>query len=120
RSGGCIVRGGFVVVLSLLTGCESSTVFSLPGAPGGQAVYASVFPYYIEPCAVSALRKKPGFGFEYRGGSGGHAVVYLNGVCRDSSQGYPVVAMCGDGVPEAEAGVGLSSNGHFSNAAWIA
>jgi len=118
-SGG-LLRGGLVVVLSLLTGCESPTVFSLPGAPGSQALYASLYPYYIEPCAVSALKKKPGFGFEYRGGPGGHAVVYLNGVCRDSKQAYPVVEMCDDRVPEAEAGVGLSSNGHFANAAWVA
>ena len=75
---------------------------------------------YIEPCAVSALKKKPGFGFEYQGGPGGHAVVYLNGVCRDPTQSYPTVQMCDDTVPSGEAGVGLSSNGHFSNAAWIA
>ncbi|HEX4367171.1 MAG TPA: hypothetical protein VH023_10095, partial [Rhodopila sp.] len=118
-SGG-ILRGGVVVVLSLLTGCESPTVFSLPGAPGSEALYASLYPYFIEPCAVSALKKKPGFGFEYRGGPGGHAVVYLNGVCRDPQQAYPVLEMCDDRVPETETGVGLSSNGHFANAAWIA
>lgn len=109
----------FATALSLLTGCQS-TVFSLPGVPGSPAQYASIYPYYIEPCAVSALKKKPGFGFEYQGGPGGHAVVYLNGVCRDPKQDYPTVQMCDDTVPPEETGVGLSSNGHFSNAAWIA
>jgi hypothetical protein len=114
-----VPRYVFATALSLLTGCQS-TVFSLPGAPGDPALYASIYPYYIEPCAVSALKKKPGHGFEYRGGPGGHAVVYLNGVCRDPKQDYPTVEICDDTVPSAEAGVGLSSNGHFSNAAWIA
>jgi hypothetical protein len=105
--------------LSLLAGCDS-TPFSLPGTPDNPAQYASIFPYYIETCAVSAMKKKPGFGFEYRGGSGGHAVVYLNGVCRDPKQSYPTVQMCDDTEPAADEGVGLSSNGHFSNAAWVA
>jgi hypothetical protein len=113
------LRFAVTAALSLLTGCES-TVFSLPGGPNDRAQYASIYPYYIETCAVSALKKKPGFGFEYQGGAGGHAVIYLNGVCRDSKQSYPVVQICDDTVPSEESGVGLSSNGHFSNAAWIA
>jgi hypothetical protein len=114
-----ILRYTLTATLSLLTGCES-TVFSLPGPPSDRAQYASIYPYYIETCALSALKKKPGFGFEYRGGSGGHAVIFLNGVCRDSKQSYPVVQICDDTAPSEESGVGLSSNGHFSNAAWVA
>ena len=106
-------------MLSLLAGCEN-TRFSLPGSPDDPAVYSSIFPDYIEVCALSGMKKKPGFGFEYQGGPGGHAVVYLNGVCRDPKDSYPTVQMCDDTEPPAEAGVGLSSNGHFSNAVWVA
>jgi hypothetical protein len=114
-----MIRYIFTAVLSLLTGCES-THFSVSGTPDDPTLYATIYPYYIEPCAVSGMTKKHGFGFEYQGGSGGHAVVYLNGVCRDSKQLYPTVQMCDGSEPSVESGVGLSSNGHFSNAAWIA
>ncbi len=113
------VRCILAAVLSLLAGCENAR-FNLPGAPGDPALYASIFPYYIEVCAVSGMKKKPGFGFEYRGGPGGHAVAYLNGVCRDPKQSYPTVQLCDDSEPSADSGVGLSSNGHFSNAVWVA
>ena len=114
-----LMRSVAAAALLLLAGC-GSTRFSLPGAPDNPALYAAIYPYYIETCAVSAIKKKPGFGFEYQGGSGGHAVVYLNGVCRDPKQSYPTVQMCDHAEQPADSGVGLSSNGHFSNAAWVA
>jgi hypothetical protein len=114
-----IMRWILSAALFLLAGCDS-TPFSLPGAQDDPALYASIYPYYIETCAVSAMKKKPGLGFEYRGGSGGHAVVYMNGVCRDPKQSYPTVQMCDDAEQSADSGVGLSSNGHFSNAVWVA
>lgn len=114
-----IVRSFLVAILSLLTGCDS-TSFRLPGAPDSATLYATIFPYYIEVCAVSAMKKKHGLGFEYQGGSGGHAVAYLNGVCRVPNASFPEVQMCGASTSSADDGVGLSSNGHFSNVAWVA
>lgn len=106
-------------VLFLLAGCESAG-FGLPGGSDDPALYGRIYPFYIEACAVSGMKKKHGFGFEYQGGPGGHAVVYLNGVCRDPKSSHPAVRMCDDAGPSAESGVGLSANGHFSNAAWVA
>lgn len=114
-----VMRCILAAALCLLAGC-GNTRFSLPGTTDDPALYAGIFPYYIEVCALSAMKKKHGFGFEYRGGPGGHAVVYLNGVCRDPKQFYPTVQMCDDTEPAADSGVGLSSNGHFSNAVWVA
>ena len=108
------------VSLLLLAGC-GNTVYSLGDTPDDPALYAKIFPYYIETCAVSAMKRTHGPGFKYQGGAGGHAVVYLNGVCRDAGSSYPSVHMCGDGEHiGGNSGVGPSSNGHFSNAAWIA
>jgi hypothetical protein len=114
-----MIRFLSAVSLLLLAGC-GNTVYSLGDTPDDPALYAKIFPYYIETCAVSAMKRTHGPGFKYQGGAGGHAVVYLNGVCRDAGSSYPSVHMCGDGEPSTESGVGLSSNGHFSNAAWIA
>ena len=76
--------------------------------------YASAHPYYAEFCAVSQIKKKPGFGADIRGEIGGHAVFYLNGACRKPGETYPVLVLCeGDGV-------GLSMNEHFRNAKWVA
>lgn len=114
-----VMRWIFAATLLLLGGC-GSTRFDLSGGPDDPGLYARIYSYYIEVCAVSAMKKKQGLGFEYQGGSGGHAVLYLNGACRDPTVAYPTVEMCDDMGPSADAGVGLSSNGHFSNASWVA
>lgn len=111
--------GASMTVLLLLAGC-GDTRLDLPGASDDPALYATIFPDYIEVCAVSGITKKPGFGFEHHGGSGGHAVVYLNGACRKPHSHYPELEICDGTEPAGQAGVGLSSNGHFSNAAWVA
>ena len=38
-------------------------------------------PYYAELCALTEIRKKPGDGVPLHSGIGGHAILYLNGVC---------------------------------------
>lgn len=88
-------------------------------------VYAALFPFYAELCAVSEINKKPGFGAAINGGFGGHSVLYLNGVCREPDAGYPVIKIC-DGAPDGSSasietrGVGLSVNDHFKNTNWVA
>jgi hypothetical protein len=85
-----------------------------------EALYSSLYPYYAEFCAVSQILKKPGFGADIRGGRGGHAVLYLNGVCRDHDAHYPTLVLCDPhGDPDRQ-GVGLSVNEHFKNANWVA
>jgi len=80
-----------------------------------------IYPYYAELCAVSQLDKKPGFGADISSGFGGHAVLYLNRVCRRQDTDYPVLQMCDEqeARPGAD-GVGLSVNAHYSNAEWVA
>ncbi len=77
----------------------------------------TLHPYYLEFCALSEIEKKPGYGFEVRGGVGGHSTIYLNGVCRDDGL-YPVISVCAH--DPAANGVGLSINSHFANANWVA
>ena len=79
-----------------------------------------LFPYYAEFCALSQIKKKPGFGADVRGEIGGHAVFYLNGACLDRDQAYPVLRVCADAPADRMDGVGLSMNAHFSNAKWAA
>jgi hypothetical protein len=85
-----------------------------------EQIYDEAFPYYTELCAVSELKKKPGFGADISSGMGGHSILYLNGVCRDPTTDYPVIHLCGPNVPSAKRGVGLSVNAHFKNANWVA
>jgi hypothetical protein len=86
-----------------------------------EAAYRALFPYYAEICAVSQLEKKPGFGAKISSGIGGHAVLYLNGLCRVPDSAYPVLALC-DEIPGKSTadGVGLSVNAHYANANWVA
>lgn len=89
-----------------------------PASDRNKDFYAAAFPFYAELCALSEINKKPGFGAEFTSGFGGHAVLYLNGVCRVADAGYPTIKMCdGDATNR---GVGLSVNDHFKNANWVA
>jgi hypothetical protein len=88
--------------------------------PRGGIAYEDFFPYYAELCALSELRKKPGFGVPLRSGAGGHALLYLNGVRLDRAAGYPVLRLCTEDEPAAERGAGISVNSHYSNANWVA
>ncbi len=113
-------RRGIAAVCGLLavTACSPAN-FDIPGARSDEAHYAATYPEFLEYCAESAIRKKPGFGTSIVGGNGGHASFYLNGACRIPGQGYPVLGMC-DETPHAGTGVGVSMDGNFSNATWVA
>lgn len=88
--------------------------------PAHGTAYEDLYPYYAELCALSELRKKPGFGAALSSGVGGHALLYLNGVRLDRSAGYPVLRLCTPDEPPAKYGVGISVNSHYSNANWVA
>jgi len=105
----------------LLAACVSGAPEPPPATVSEDQHYAQVFPYYAELCAVSQLDKKSGFGAEISSGFGGHAVLYLNRVCRRQDTDYPVLQMCDEQEPRPGAdGVGLSVNAHYSNAEWVA
>ncbi|MGH6976960.1 MAG: hypothetical protein ACREED_08040, partial [Stellaceae bacterium] len=89
-------------------------------AAADDAHYARLYPYYAELCALSEIRKKPGFGVQFRSGMGGHSLLYLSGVCRDRQAGYPVLKLCDPGASPARHGVAISVNSHYKNANWVA
>ncbi len=102
----------------LLQGCVS-TLYNVPSDATDAAVYGKIYPYYAEFCAVSEMRKLPGSQVDIdSGGPGGHAVFYLNGVCRVADAHYPVVSLCDH--PGPDDGVGISVNAHYRNANWVA
>lgn len=107
------------VALSLmLSACQPAFV---PGValPEQAPDYGKIYPIYAELCALSQFRKRPGFEPPVIGGGfGGHAVLYLNGVCRVSDAHYPVLQMCE--APGPDSGVGISVNAHYKNASWVA
>jgi hypothetical protein len=80
--------------------------------------YDRLYPYHAELCALSELRKKPGFAVPVRSGMGGHCLLYLHGVRRDRNT-YPFLRVC---APDEAAshGVGISVNSHYRNANWVA
>lgn len=83
--------------------------------------YEEMFPYYAELCALSELRKKPGFGVPIRSGMGGHLLLYLNGVRVKRGQGgYPILELCPPGAGAGRTGVSISVNSHYRNANWVA
>jgi hypothetical protein len=87
--------------------------------PAGSVVYESFYPYYAELCALSELRKKPGFGVPIRSGMGGHCLLYLNGVRLDREAGYPTLKLCAPDASPSSHGVGISVNSHYKNANWV-
>ncbi len=110
-----------LLAVLLLGGCIDArypATLALAPAPSAEASYAAVYPYYLEFCAVSEIRKKPGSAVDISGGGpGGHSVLYLGGVCK-AGGGYPEITLC-TGDPASQ-GVGISVNAHYSNANWSA
>ncbi len=103
----------------LLNGC-ASTLYNVSSGASDEQLYATIYPYYVEFCALSEIKKLPGSAVDITGGGpGGHSVVYLNGVCRKKDVDYPVIEVC-DGDPVPGHGVGLSVNAHYRNANWTA
>lgn len=81
--------------------------------------YEALFPYYAEICAVSRFER---IGIE-RGGSAGHAVLYLKGVCREPDAPIPTLEMCRepvDDLRDPRHGTGISVNAAFRNVNWVA
>ena len=115
------IRRAGVAGLALATaGCATAPLFAPPPTTASEEqIYTRLYPTYAEICAVSQLGKKSGFGAEISSGIGGHAVLYLNGVCRKRDVDYPVLAMCDETNDPAD-GVGLSVNAHYQNAEWVA
>ena len=114
-------RRALLAAMTLSAGACTTGAFTEPPSTtmSEEAVYRSLYPFYAEICAVSQLGKKPGFGADIYSGFGGHAVLYLNGVCRKKDVDYPVLVMC-DETGNPSDGVGLSVNAHYQNANWIA
>jgi hypothetical protein len=104
----------------LLGGCKSTLKQDLGVMPAG--AYAALYPYYVEVCAASEFKKRPGsIGPAIKGGGrGGHQVVYLNGVCRAGEAGNRTLALCAEGKTAPTDGVGISVNAHYKNAKWVA
>src|SRR5487761_1673069 len=80
---------------------------------GNEALYQRIYPYYAEICALSEIRKRPGFGAEFSSGMGGHSILYLSGVCRDRGSGYPRLKLYGLDEDPTRHGVGISVNSHY-------
>ena len=100
-----------LLLACLLSACADAR-FDTTGP--SDAAYTEAHPLFAEYCAVSQIKKLPGFGADIRGNIGGHAVFYLQGACKDPALAYPVLRPCDTG------GAGLSMNEHFSNAKWVA
>ena len=84
-----------------------------------EPVYDQLYPYYIEICAISQIRTKTA----WKGGSPGHAVMYLKGVCRDPATKFPTVKVCDPGsvdLNDPNAGMGVSVNRNLKNSNWMA
>lgn len=93
---------------------------STNGIAAPRPVYEDIIPYYAELCALSELRKKPGFGVPLRSGIGGHLLLYLNGVRVDHSSGYPVLEVVAPTSAAGRHGAAVSVNSHYRNANWVA
>ena len=87
----------------------------LPTEHRPDPIYDSLFPYYVELCALSQFRGKD----NDIGGVPGHSVLYLHGACRDPKSAYPQLCLCEE-ADTAYDGVGVTVNRYIKNANWIA
>lgn len=107
-----------LLVMAVLCGCTTLSYEILPTIQP-DFYYDYLYPYYIEICALSQIRAK----FAAHGGSPGHAVMYLKGVCRDPAAPFPTIKVCDPesvNLNDPETGAGISVNKMFKNVNWMA
>ena len=90
-------------------------VGNLPPEHRPDPKYDTLFPYYVEVCALSQYRGKD----DDKGGIPGHMVMYLHGACLDPKAHYPQLCFCEDADTDYT-GVGVTVNRYTKNANWIA
>ncbi len=117
-----ILQSRFFLVLFLFSSCTTlhfSPSSEVPGSPAvsQEKIYDELYPYSVEFCAVSRLNPVQG----KRGGSGGHAAMYLTGACLQKDAGYPLLEMCRaqSGEKNEHLGTGVSVDKMFRNVNWI-
>ncbi len=83
-------------------------------------IYNEMNPYYAEVC--TATQYLPHVPRATKGGTGGHATLFLQGACLDESSEYPKLKMCDETTPQSDPhkGVGVSLNLMFSNVRFVA
>lgn len=84
-----------------------------------EASFANSKEAYYEYCAGTQLHYQNGA----KGGPGGHAVSYIEGLCKDYSKEFPQVIPCSetndiDGLKHT--GVGISLDLEYKNVMWVA
>ncbi|MBF0366036.1 MAG: hypothetical protein HQK50_10730 [Oligoflexia bacterium] len=104
------------VINTLMISPLSAAMSTLP------ADYDKQHPYYIKFCSSSQWRP-----LDHNIGEGvptGHAVFFLKGVCMDHNpkqEHLPDLRLCAEkDLNDSDIGVGLSSDGHYKNTAYIA
>jgi len=114
-----IISCFLIVVLALLSMYALSQKDQSQEVPTlFQRHYDELYPYYVEVCALSQIQKLDA----PKGGSAGHAVMYLKGV-RKKDGPYPMIELCPEGgcdLSSADSGVGVSVNKIFKNVNWVA
>ena len=81
--------------------------------------YSKLFPFHAEYCALTQIKPKG----ETAGGPGGHATLYVHGLCKDQNALYPKVIPCSkitDPYLRDHEGVGISVDNEFRNVNWVA
>jgi hypothetical protein len=115
------LKSNFILAL-----CSIVTLLAVPAlskaqtsASSSNLSYDQMFPLYAEFCSVTKLIPLSGDG---EGGFAGHSVLYIKGICRDKTAGYPRVKVCPPSVnlTDPESGTGISVDGVFDNVVWMA
>ena len=79
-------------------------------------VYRELFKTHVEYCGATQIKSKK-FG---EGGPGGHAFLFIEGLCKDVSKNYPSVIPCSELKNADHTGVGISVDSDYENVNWVA
>jgi hypothetical protein len=116
---------GACIAPLLVSGASASAYAGIPeDSANTLELYQSLFPLFIESCGHSQIRMlPPGFSEIVKGNPFGHSTIYVKGLCRDMSEGYPLVKPCDelkDPRSGGDGGVGISGDYDYQNVSWTA
>jgi len=85
-------------------------------------LYDKMHPHYIEMCTASQYIPEKEITIAKKGGTGGHATLFISSACVDGEKNFPSLKMCDEdeAIDQQDRGVGISLNLMFSNIRFIA
>lgn len=113
-----IIPLGTLLLALVFNGFSTAWAMIYTATEEPEGLYDQLYPYYAEYCGTTQYKPLKG----NAGGRGGHAILYIKGICLDRSFNYPRAQICPAGTydpKDPDAGTFISVDSMYTSVNWI-